>query len=104
MKKHILTGSIVAASLSGLLAFQPATQTTISGKVTPADGAESVWAVSGTDSTKAGVTSGSFALQVKPGTYKLFVDAKNPYKDVSLDNLDVKEGQPLDVGEIVLQR
>jgi hypothetical protein len=73
------------------------------GKVTPQDGAESVWAI-GTDSTKGIITSGNFSIQVKPGTYKVFVDARDPFKDVSLENLEVRDGQPLDVGEIVLQK
>ena len=102
MKKNILTCGIVAASIVGLFAFTSA-QTGISGKVTPQDGAESVWAI-GTDSTKGIISSGNFSIQVKPGTYKIYIDAKDPFKDVSLENLEVRDGQPLDVGEIVLQK
>lgn len=103
MKKHIVTCGIFAASVAGIFAFT-SSQSSISGRVSPANGANMVWAVSGTDSIKAAITAGAFALQVKPGTYKLFVDAKDPYKDVMLENLEIKEGQPLDVGEIVLQQ
>ena len=102
MKKSILLCGIFAASLGGLLAFT-SSQTGISGRVTPQDGAQMVWAI-GTDSTRGIISSGNFSIQVKPGTYKVFVDAKDPYKDVSLENLEVRDGQPLDVGEIVLQR
>lgn len=104
MKKRMLSCGIVAASVAGLFAFTAITQSSITGKVSPADGAEAVWAISGTDSTKAGINAGAFTLEVKPGTYKVIVDAKDPYKDVSLENLEVKDGQPLDVGEIVLQK
>ncbi|MGZ8511779.1 MAG: carboxypeptidase regulatory-like domain-containing protein [Chitinophagaceae bacterium] len=103
MKKRMLTFGIVAASFAGLFAFTT-TATSITGKVTPGDGAETVWAISGTDSAKATVSSGAFTLDVKPGTYKVIVDAKDPYKDVTLENLEVKQDQPLDVGEIVLQQ
>lgn len=103
MKRHILTCGILATSIAGILAFT-VSQSTITGKVTPADGATLVWAISGSDSTKAPISAGAFALQVKPGTYKILVDAKAPYKDVILENLEIKEGQPLDVGEIVLQQ
>ena len=103
MKKRMLTLGIVAASVAGLVAFTT-TATSITGKVTPADQAETVWAISGTDSTKAAVTAGAFAIEVKPGTYKVIVDAKDPYKDVTLENLEVKQDQALDVGEIVLQQ
>ncbi len=104
MKKRMLSFGIIAASAAGLFAFTAVTQSSITGKVTPAEGAETVWAISGTDSTKAAVSAGAFAIQVKPGSYKVLVDAKAPYKDVTVENLEVKEGQPLDVGEIVLQQ
>jgi hypothetical protein len=104
MKKRMLTLGVVAASVAGLFAFTTLAQTSITGKVTPAEGAETVWAISGTDSTKGTVTSGAFAIEVKPGTYKVIVDAKDPYKDVTLENLEVKQDQALDVGEIVLQQ
>ncbi|RYF97328.1 MAG: carboxypeptidase regulatory-like domain-containing protein [Chitinophagaceae bacterium] len=103
MKKKMLTLGIVAASVAGLFAFTTAA-TSITGKVTPSDGAETVWAISGSDSTKAAVSSGAFTIDVKPGTYKVIVDAKDPYKDVTLENLEVKQDQSLDVGEIVLQQ
>ena len=104
MKKRMLFCGILAASVAGLVAFTAVAPSSITGKVTPADGAQMVWAISGTDSTKAGINSGAFTLEVKPGIYKVIVDAKAPYKDVLLENLDVKEGQPVDVGEIVLQK
>ena len=104
MKKSMLTCGIFAASIAGLFAFTGSMQTYITGKVVPVDGAETVWAVSATDSTKGTLSSGTFTLDVKPGTYKVIVDAKAPYKDVTLENLEVKQDQPLNVGEIVLQK
>jgi len=103
MKKQLITLGITIATAVGLIAFTP-TQTAITGKVTPAEGAENVWAINGADSIKGAVSSGSFALQVKAGTYKVIVDAKDPYKDVLLENVEVKDGQPANVGEIVLQK
>ena len=104
MKKSMLTCGIFAASIAGLFAFTGSMQTSITGKVVPVDGAETVWAVSATDSTRGTLSSGTFTLDVKPGTYKVIVDAKAPYKDVTLENLEVKQDQPLNVGEIVLQK
>ena len=103
MKMKMLTCSIVAASVAGLFAFTT-TQSSITGKVSPADGVETVWGVSGTDTAKGPISGGALSLEVKPGTYKLTVDAKDPYKDVTLENLEVKQDQPLDVGEVVLQK
>jgi hypothetical protein len=104
MKKSMLTCGIVAASLAGLFAFTTVNQSSITGKVTPAEGAEAVWAYGAADSTKGTLSGGTFTIEVKPGTYRVVVDAKDPYKDVTLENLEVKEGQPLDVGEVVLQQ
>jgi len=103
MKKRMLTVGIVAASVATLFSFT-VSQTAITGKVTPVDGAETVWAIGTTDSTKGAISAGTFTLDVKPGTYKVVIDAKDPYKDVTLENLEVKQDQPLNVGEIVLQK
>jgi hypothetical protein len=114
MKKIILTGAIASILLGNLMPFnvqqssavQPPgmPQASITGKISPADGAEVVWVIGTIDSVKAPVALGSFSAQVKPGLYKLIVDAKEPLKDAVLDNLDVKENQVLDVGEIILEK
>jgi hypothetical protein len=102
MKKSFLTCGIATATLAIVMAFSDTPQSSISGKITPIDAADAVWAVSTTDSVKAAISTGAFSLQVKPGTYKLIVDAKAPRKDVLLENIEVKD-QPVDVGEIVIQ-
>ncbi len=79
-------------------------KTVITGRVSPMDGAESVWVFSTTDSLRTGLSSGQFYFDLKPGTYKLIVDAKDPYKDVLLDNLVVKSEEILDVGQIILKQ
>ncbi len=104
MKKKMLTFGVAVLSIAGVFAFKPASQTSITGKVTPAEGAQTVWAISGTDSSKAAINAGSFTFDVKPGIYTVVVDANEPYKDVTLENLEVKEDKPVDVGEIVLQQ
>ncbi|MET0637252.1 MAG: carboxypeptidase regulatory-like domain-containing protein [Chitinophagaceae bacterium] len=101
MKKKLVFLGLALVGLCTAYAFRPM-QPGITGKVSPADAAEMVWAISSTDSAKAGVSGGSFSLSVKPGTYRVVVDAKEPRKDVVLDNIEVKD-QPVDVGEIVIQ-
>jgi hypothetical protein len=102
MKKLILLTSLSTALVGGLLAFTKP-QSAITGSVLPADGAQAIWAYSGTDSTRAVVlNTGTFTIAVRPGIYKLVVDAKAPFKDVVLENVDVKDGRPLDVGQIIL--
>ena len=81
-----------------------AAKTVILGKVVPADGAELVWVLGEKDSLKSVLIEGNFQFDVRPGMYKLVVDAKQPYKDVMLDNLLVRADETLDVGEIVLKQ
>ena len=96
---------IAPAALSlSFLFLTESPQTVISGSVVPADGTESIWAIGAKDSVRAVIlNTGAFTISAKSGAYKLVVDAKAPYKDLVLD-LDVKADQPLDVGQIVLQK
>jgi hypothetical protein len=93
----ILTGLILAHSDGN-------SKTIIIGKIRPADGAEMVWVVGEKDSLKASISQGQFYFEVKPGTYKLIVDALPPYQDVLLENLLVHQDETLDVGEIILKQ
>ena len=104
MKKGILSCGIVTASMAALFAFTRPQTAAIVGRISPNDGAEAVWAIGGTDSVRGAINSGAFSLPVKNGTYKVIVDAKDPYKDVLLENIEVKDSKPVDVGEIVLQK
>jgi hypothetical protein len=104
MKRLLLAGGIALSAITGLYAFRSVDQGSITGKVSPANAAKAVWAVSGTDSITANVVNGAFSLSVKAGTYKVVVSAKEPYKDASVDNVTVADGSPVDVGEIKLQK
>ena len=96
-----MKGGFAFAAVVALFAFTTP-QTGITGKVTPADGVNLVWAINGTDSVKTELAAGSFTLPVKPGTYKVIIDAKDPYKDVTMEAVQVKDGQATDLGEIAL--
>jgi hypothetical protein len=103
MKKIMKYIGPAALSVS-LLFLIESPQTVISGSVLPVDATESIWAVGAKDSARADIlNTGAFSITVKSGAYKLVVDAKPPYKDLVLD-LDVKPDQPMDVGQIVLQK
>lgn len=102
MRKVFLSCTLVI----GLSAFSffHLTQSAITGRIRPVDGSDVVWTISGKDSARHPVINGSFNIEVRPGIYQLVIDAKDPYKDVRLENLEVKNGLPLDVGEIYLQQ
>lgn len=91
---------IAVASLHAVRVMQ---QSSIKGKISPADAAEVVVAFNGTDSLKVKPSDGSFSFIVKPGAWKVWVDARSPYKDATVD-ADVKEGQTAELGEIKLQQ
>lgn len=95
--------SALVAMVVGALAFNSFDGGTISGKVTPVDGADEVWAISGADTLKAPVTDGAFSVQTaKAGTYTVIIDAKDPYKDATLKDVKVEDGKVTDLGEIKL--
>ncbi len=103
MKRFILICGLIFSLLFAVSAFHKS-QTSITGRVTPIDGANVAWAISGKDSATSNIVNGIFSFAVKPGLYKVMVDATEPYKDAVLENISVKDGQTVDVGEIVLQK
>lgn len=109
MKKGLLACLVASFLIGNPLSFHieqysTVQQTSIRGRISPEAAAVVVWAVSGKDTLKTMIIAGSFSLQVKPGTFTLFVNAKPPYKNVSLGNLEVKLNQVLNVGEIILEK
>jgi hypothetical protein len=110
MKKGILTCVIASIFIGNPFLFHlqqhsvSFQQTSITGKISPAEAAEVAWVMNAKDTLKTAIMWGSFSLQVKPGKYKLVINTKAPYKNVSLGNLEVKENHILDVGELILQK
>ena len=79
-KIYFLTTIAIAGALFAFTTFQGGS---IKGKVIPADGASQVWAISNTDTLKAAISQGNFEItRAKAGTYKVYIDAIDPYKDV----------------------
>jgi hypothetical protein len=101
MKKYILTAAVGLGMFAVIPGFRT-NSSSITGRVSPVDAAESVWAISGSDSVRGVPSAGAFTLSVKAGTYKVVVDAKDPYKDILLENVMVKDDEPANVGELVL--
>lgn len=105
MKKMKMTALVLGVATAGLFAFKGMNTGGIKGTVTPAEGAVQAWAFSSTDTLKAPVTDGVFELVgLKPGEYKLEIEAKSPYKNMVKENISVGEGQTTDVGEIKLEQ
>ena len=87
-----------------LHSFRGSNAGSIGGTVVPADGATYVWAFQNRDTVKAAPVNGQFNLSVANGVWKVIVDAKDPYKDVLIENVQVNDGKETNLGEIRLQR
>jgi len=104
MKRFLIVFIVIFSAAFILNSFQDKYQTSIVGRVNPISGANVAWAVSGRDSTTSNIVNGAFSLEAKQGIYRVVIDAVEPYKDAILENVSVKEGQTVDVGEIMLQK
>ena len=104
MKRFPLLYGIIVIAMLTIFAWNKREVTAITGRVNPVDGANSAWAVGGRDSAASNIVNGNFSFSLKPGIYKVVIDGIEPYKDAVLENISVKEGQTVDVGEIMLQR
>ncbi|RAJ10594.1 hypothetical protein LX64_00199 [Chitinophaga skermanii] len=103
MKRIRVSMLALAAVAIGTFAFKAIEGGSIGGKITPGDAATEAWAVSATDTLKTAVSGGSFSFQnAKPGTYTVVIDAKEPYKDATINDVKVEDGKATDLGEIKL--
>ena len=93
---------LVIAVVCVLHAFKAAQKSGISGRITPAESGQMVWAIHGSDTLRLVPTDGSFLIEAKTGIYKIIVDAKEPLKDVLMENIEVTNARTIDVGEIKL--
>jgi hypothetical protein len=108
MKKGVLACAIASVVVGSPLSFTiqqsfGLQRTSIAGKISPQAGADIVQIIGKKDSIKVAVIEGNFMAQVKPGKYKLIINTKAPFKNAQLDNLEVKQNQALNIGEIILQ-
>lgn len=78
---------------------------TITGKIMPSAALKDVWALSAQDTVRALVMEGSFTIvNLKPGTYKVIINAVEPYWDVVRGGIVITGAQPVDMGEIRLEK
>jgi len=95
-------GIVVA---SALFSFNPFKNGAIKGTVSPSAAATYALGIAGMDTIKVPINNGAFVLnEVKPGTYKLVIEAISPYKDFEKEGVVVADDKATDVGEITLQK
>ncbi len=104
MKQLKMTALALGVMTAGLFAFKAIDTGSIKGTVSPADGAVQAWALSAGDTMRAPINNGAFSIDnLKPGDYRLIIEAKPPYKNQAKEGVSVKDGSPTDVGEIKLE-
>ena len=74
----------------------------IHGIVTPVKAVKKVWAINGKDSLATIPSAGNFSFELKPGNWKIQVEALPGYTGVTLENVVVRDGSYTDAGEIKL--
>ena len=95
----------MAIFAAGLFAFNNIEDGTVKGTVSPPEGGLRAWVLSAKDTFKTDISAGIFEIKnVKSGTYRLIIEVKPPYKNVSKDSITVVEGNSIDVGEMVLEQ
>ena len=102
-----LTGFLLVAGLAILLcsAFRVYWNSPVKGSVIPSNAGVRAWVISKTDTLNSPVIQGNFMItNVKPGTYILMVEARQPYKDSFKQDVLVVDGQPTDVGIIQMNQ
>lgn len=88
--------------ISAFVASPPA-KTGIHGSIDPPQNAKKIWAISSTaDSVSIIPSAEIFFIEVKPGSWKLLVEATKPFKNTEVENIIVKQDQSTDAGVIKL--
>jgi len=97
-----LIGVIISVVL--ITSFASMDRSGIQGTIDPPEGAKRIWAVSGKDTVSIIPAPGSFIMDVKPGSWKLVVEAVLPYKNAERESILVIDGQITDIGLIKLSQ
>lgn len=100
--KRLLTTTLIAFLICSFTVQQ---EGVIKGRVTPAEGAYHAWAISNKDTLETAISLGSFQFSgIKPGTYKVVINAHAPYQDLVRDDVLVTDEAVVDLGDIQLVR
>ena len=101
MKKSVVTFIAIVLVIIVLHAFRAMKQPTITGKIYPGNAATTVWAINGSRLVKVTPQNGEFQFAVPPGSWKVMVEAHQPYENYRMP-AEVVEGKTLDLGVINL--
>ena len=105
MKKAKLALLSLAIAVAGLVSFRQPATSLIRGKVTPAFYGVHAWAISDHDTLYTTIADGNFEFSInEPGTYRIVIEARSPYRHMAKDGIIVNAGQETNLGELPLQK
>jgi hypothetical protein len=98
------TGIIFCILIFLIGAFIPARPvlSSIYGSIEPQNAASKVLAINAKDTFAVIPQDGKFSVAVPGGTWKLYIQAIKPFKDITVENIAVIEGKSTDAGVIRL--
>ena len=105
MKITKFTSAIISMIATGLFAFVVFFGGSVKGSINPINGGIKCWAISQTDTFQTNIVNGAFEMNnMKPGTYRIAIEAIPPYKNAVKEGIDIRNGEVTDIGEIRLQQ
>jgi hypothetical protein len=104
MQRGILELCLLIAVVIGIHAERLLHSGSIEGRISPSMGSPSVIAVKGNDSVKVTSNNGHFGMELQPGDWKLIFAIKELNGIPIEKNVQVLEGQRINLGEIRLNQ
>src|ERR1700742_114691 len=103
MRNAIVQLVLVIIGVSSIHAVKLLQTSSFHMRMSPANGAERVWAIQGKDSIEMTNVNGEYFLRsINPGKWEVSIDAKAPYHATRLEVTDMRPGTDRDLGEIRL--
>ena len=105
MRNAIVQLCLVVMGISSIHAVKLLQTSSFHVKMYPEQGAEKVWAIQGKDSIEMINVNGEYYLRsINPGHWRVWIDAKAPYRKASFDVTDMRPGTDRDLGEYRLSK
>jgi len=100
MRRGILELCLLIVAIIGIHAERALHSGTIEGSVYPSTLTLSVVAVRGSDSVRTSSNDGHFGMRLQPGMWKVIFAVRNPTRSLVEKNVNVSEGQRINLGQI----
>jgi hypothetical protein len=105
MRNAVVQLGLVLIGVTSVHAVKLMQTASLRTKVYPSYAAETVWAVNGNDSVQMFGSDGDYYVTtLRPGYWEVKIDARKPYRNMSLGILNIKAGTDRDLGEVILQQ